>query len=343
VVAPAERTTSYDSPVTTTRSSTGLRRLPLVSEATIRRLAYASLATQAGIIVTGGAVRLTDSGLGCPEWPRCTTESWTSTPEMGIHGVVEFGNRLLTFVLGFVALAMLLAVVRTFTSHRPRRDLLYPSVFLLSVIPAQAFIGGITVWTNLNPWVVMFHFLVSAVLVGVATVLVRRAQRPALWEPQRVGVVWLERLAAVALVATGAVIYMGTIVTGSGPHAGDPDSPRTGFDLGVVTGFHAHAAAILLGLTIGLYFAARVAGSPGRTARAAGFLICVLLAQGIVGAVQYRLELPELLVAIHLAGAAVMVFASVDAWYATRWLPIDVTARVPAPTARQPHADVAAP
>lgn len=343
MAAPAKRTTTYDSPVTTTRSSTGLRRLPLVSEATLRKLAYASLATQAGIIVTGGAVRLTDSGLGCPEWPRCTTESWTSTPEMGIHGAVEFGNRLLTFVLGFVALAMLLAVIRTFTSDRPRRDLLYPSVFLLGVIPAQAFIGGITVWSNLNPWVVMFHFLVSAVLVGVATILVRRAQRPALAVPRRIGDAWLERLGMITLVATAVTVYLGTVVTGSGPHAGDPDAPRTGFDLGIVAGFHAHSAAILLGLTIGLYFAARVAGSPGRAARAAGFLIGVLLAQGIVGAVQYRLELPELLVAIHLAGAAVMVFASVDAWYATRWHPVDVTARVPAPAVRRPQPDATTP
>ncbi|WP_162448282.1 COX15/CtaA family protein [Phytoactinopolyspora mesophila] len=303
----------------------GVQRLPLASEATLRKLAYASLATQAGIIVTGGAVRLTDSGLGCPEWPRCTAQSWTSTPEMGIHGAVEFGNRLLTFVLGFVALAMLLAVIRTFTSDRPRRDLLYPSIFLFGVIPAQAFIGGITVWTNLNPWVVMFHFLVSAVLVGVATVLVRRAQRPALAVPRRIGVPWLERLGVVTLVATAITIYLGTVVTGSGPHAGDPDAPRTGFDLGLVAGFHAHAAAVMLGLTIGLYFAARVAGSPGRTARTAAFLLGALLAQGIVGAVQYRLELPELLVAIHLAGAAVMVFAAVDAWYATRWHPVRVT------------------
>ncbi|WP_166355148.1 COX15/CtaA family protein [Phytoactinopolyspora limicola] len=299
--------------------------MPLVSEPTLRKLAYASLITQAGIIVTGGAVRLTDSGLGCPEWPRCTDESWTATQEMGIHGVVEFGNRLLTFVLGFVALAMLLAVVRTLSSGRPRRDLLVPSIFLLCVIPAQAVIGGITVWTGLNPWVVMFHFLVSAVLVGVATVLVRRAQRPALYVPERIGIPWLERLALITLGATAVAVYMGTIVTASGPHAGDPDAPRTGFDLGLVTGFHAHAAAIVLGLAIGLYAAARVAGAPGRTARAAAVLLAVLFAQGLIGAVQYRLELPELLVGLHLAGAAAMVFAAVDVWYSTRWRPANAS------------------
>lgn len=287
----------------------------------MRVLAYASLVTQAGIVVTGGAVRLTDSGLGCPEWPRCTSESWTATAEMGVHGVVEYGNRLLTFVLGLVALAMLLAVVRTFGSDRPRRDLLYPSVFLLCVIPAQAVIGGITVWTDLNPWVVMLHYLVSAVLIGVATVLVRRAQRPASAVPERVGASWLERLGLFTVVAAAVTVYLGTVVTGSGPHAGDPESPRTGFDITVVTQFHVHAAVLLLGLSIGLYCATRLAGSPGRAPRAALTLVGILVAQGLVGAVQYRLGLPEFLVGVHLAGSALTIAATVDAWYATRWLP----------------------
>jgi cytochrome c oxidase assembly protein subunit 15 len=302
-------------------SPLGLQRLPLPSERTLRGLAYASLATQAGIIVTGGAVRLTDSGLGCPDWPHCIEGSLTATPEMGIHGTIEFGNRLLTFVLGAVALAMLVAVIRTFRSHRPRRDLLIPSVFLLAVIPAQAFVGGITVWTGLNPWVVMFHFLVSAVLVGVATVLVRRAQRPAGALPPRVGNAWLERLGLLTLAATAVAVYLGTVVTGSGPHAGDPDSKRTGLDVALVTQIHADSVLVLIGLTAGLYFAARAAGSPGRSAQAALVLLGVELAQGLIGVVQYRLELPELLVGLHMVGAALMVMAAVDAWHATRWHP----------------------
>lgn len=322
----------YDDVVTTTAtpaSTAGpsgvggrlIRRLPLPSEAVLRRLAVASLITQAGIVVTGGAVRLTDSGLGCPDWPHCTQGSLTATPQMGVHGAIEFGNRLLTFVLGAVAALMLLAVVRTLSSHRPRRDLLIPAAFLLGVIPAQAVIGGITVWTDLNPWVVMFHFLVSAVLVGVATILVRRAQRPLGAVPQRVGHPWLERLGLLTLVATAAVVYLGTVVTGSGPHAGDPDSKRTGLDVAIVTQVHADAVLVLIGLSVGLYFTARALGSPGRAARAAAVLVGVEATQGLVGLVQYRLELPELLVGLHMLGAALMVMAAVDAWYSTRWLP----------------------
>src|SRR5690606_28674646 len=137
----------------------------------IRRLAVASLVSQMAIVVTGGAVRLTDSGLGCPEWPRCTPDSLTSTPEMGIHGAVEFGNRLLTFVLGIIAALVLAAVLRTLRSHRPRRDLLVPSLVLLFGIPAQAVIGGITVWTGLTPWVDIHHYMCSAAHIGLATCL----------------------------------------------------------------------------------------------------------------------------------------------------------------------------
>ncbi|PSL04035.1 cytochrome c oxidase assembly protein subunit 15 [Haloactinopolyspora alba] len=303
------------------------RWVPLISEAALRKLALTSWITQVGIVVTGGAVRLTDSGLGCPDWPHCTEGSLTSTPEMGLHGAIEFGNRLLFFVLAAVATAMLLAVLRTFSSDRPRRDLVVPSVVLLTVIPAQAVIGGITVWTGLNPWVVMFHFLVSAALVGVATVLVRRARRPAAVPPRRIGQPWLERLGLLTLVATAVVVYLGTVVTGSGPHAGDPDAERTGLDVAVVTQVHADAVLVLVGLSIGLYFAARAVGSPGRAARAAAVLLGVEVAQGLVGVVQYRLELPELLVGLHMLGAALLIAAAVDAWYASRWLPATETVR----------------
>lgn len=296
-------------------------KVPLPSERVIRGLAIASLASQIGIIVTGGAVRLTGSGLGCPEWPRCTPDSLTATPEMGVHGLVEFGNRTLTFVLGFIAALMLAAVWRTLRSYRPRRDLLVPSVVLLLGIPAQAVIGGMTVWSGLNPWVVMLHFMCSAALIGVATVLVRRAQRPLGVVPSRVGSPWLSRLALVTMGAAYLVVYLGTIVTGSGPHAGDPNSPRTGFDVASVSQIHAHAVALLVGLTIGLYAAARALGSPGRLVAAASVLFVVELSQSLIGAVQYILELPEVLVGLHMLGAALLIAAAVDAWLASRWLP----------------------
>lgn len=298
-----------------------VRWLPLSSEATLRKLAVASLVTQAGIIVTGGAVRLTDSGLGCPDWPHCTAGSLTATPEMGLHGAIEFGNRMLTFVVGAVAFLMLVAVLRTLTSDRPRRDLVVLSAVLLGIVPAQAVIGGITVWTDLNPWVVMFHFLVSAALVGVATVLVRRTQRPLGALPARVGQPWLERLGLLTLVVTAVAVYLGAVVTGSGPHAGDPDSKRTGLDVAVVTQVHADSVLLLIGVSVGLWFAARALGSPGRAAAAAAVLLAVEFGQGLIGLVQYRLELPEVLVGLHMLGAALMIMAATDAWLATRWLP----------------------
>lgn len=277
--------------------------------------------SQIVIVVTGGAVRLTGSGLGCPDWPHCTDGSLATTPEMGWHGAIEFGNRLLTFALAAVAAATRLAILRTLRSARPRRDLIIPATVLLLGIPAQAVIGGVTVWTDLNPWVVMLHFMCSAALVGVATVLVRRAGRPNGAVPPRVGSPWLARLAMAALVATGAVVYLGTVVTASGPHAGDPDARRTGLDLAAVTHLHADSVFLLVGLSVGLYAAARALGSPGRVARAAGILLGVELAQGLVGVTQYRLELPELLVGLHMLGAALLVVAAVDAWLASRWLP----------------------
>lgn len=303
-----------------------LDSLPVPSERTIRGLAVASLASQIGIIVTGGAVRLTESGLGCPEWPNCTDDSLTATPEMGINGAVEFGNRLLTIVLGVIAALTLLAIWRTLRTNRPRRDMLAPAVVLIVGIPAQAVIGGISVWTDLNPWVVMLHFMCSAALVGVATVLVRRAQRPEGRRPDPIGSPWLSRLALATMAAAYLTVYLGTIVTGSGPHAGDADSPRTGFDVAAVAQLHVHGVTLLIGLTIGLYLAARAAGSPGRLARAALVLVGLELAQGVVGIVQYALEVPELLVGLHMLLAALLVVAAVDAWLASRWQPVPVVA-----------------
>ncbi|WP_230008148.1 heme A synthase, partial [Microbacterium sp. Bi128] len=147
-------------------------RLPVRVDKTVRRLAVLSLIGQIVLVVTGGAVRLTASGLGCPTWPRCTEGSLTTTPEMGMHGIIEFGNRLLTFALAAVAVMML---VYLWNLRKERRDLFLLALGLLASIPAQAVIGGITVLTQLNPWVVGLHFLVSMALVVLATLLVNRA------------------------------------------------------------------------------------------------------------------------------------------------------------------------
>jgi cytochrome c oxidase assembly protein subunit 15 len=296
---------------------------------TVRGLAVASLVSQVALVVTGGAVRLTGSGLGCPTFPRCTEDSFVNTPEFGVHGFIEFGNRLLTFVLAAIALATLVAVWRM----RPRRrDLLVPAVLLLLGIPVQALIGGITVLTQLNPWVVTLHFVASAVLIGVATVLVGRTREPA--GPVRpVGGgeagTWLRRMAGVVVALGYVVVYLGTVVTGSGPHAGDQTARRTGLDVESVSQLHVDAVMLLLGLSVGVWFAAKAAGSPGRVARAAGVLLAVELAQGVVGFAQYFSGLPVLLVALHMLGAALLVIAAVALLLSTR-------ERVPA--AEQPDA-----
>ncbi|MGB9375844.1 MAG: COX15/CtaA family protein [Jiangellales bacterium] len=291
---------------------------PATASRSVRGLALASLVSQIGIVVTGGAVRLTGSGLGCPTFPRCTDDSYVNTPEYGIHGYIEFGNRLLTFVLAVIALATLVAVWRA----RPRRrDLVEPAVVLFLGIPIQALLGGITVLTELNPWVVMLHFIASAALIGVATVLVQRTREPA--GPVRpigggVAGFWLRRLAWVVVAVTYVTIYLGTIVTGSGPHAGDDMAQRTGLDLESVSQLHVDAVFLLLGLTVGTWFAARAAGSPGRVAYAAAVLLGVELAQGAIGFAQYFTGLPIVLVGLHMLGATLLVVAAVSLLLSTR-------------------------
>ena len=173
--------------------------------------------------------------------------------------MIEFGNRLLTFVLAAIALATLVAV------QRPRRrDLVEPAVVLFLGIPIQALIGGITVLTELNPWVVMLHFVLSAALIAIATVLVRRTREPA--GPVRpigggTAGLWLRRLATGIVALTFVTVYLGTIVTGSGPHAGDEGAARTDLDVESVSQLHVDAVFLLIGLTIGIWFAARAAGS----------------------------------------------------------------------------------
>ena len=146
-------------------------RLPQRLTKATMALAVASLASEIGIIVTGGAVRLTGSGLGCPTWPKCSPESLTNTPEMGIHGYIEFGNRTLTFVLVVIAAAMFLSLWNLRGTHRSP---FWLSVGLLAGIPAQALVGGVVVLTHLNPWWVAGHFIVSSIMVAVATLLVVR-------------------------------------------------------------------------------------------------------------------------------------------------------------------------
>ncbi len=275
------------------------------SAAAISRLALANVVANGAIIVTGGVVRLTGSGLGCPTWPRCTEESFVTTPELAGHGVIEFGNRLLTFVLTAVAVALLVAVFRS-----PRRDLRPLAVLAFLGIPAQAAIGGVTVLTGLNPWTVAVHFLVSVVLTAVATVLWLRSREPGVGQPlvRRPIALLVGGIAAV----TAAVLVLGTIVTGSGPHSGDvdandvPTGDRMGFDIELVSQLHADVVFLLVGLTIALLVALYATDAPGRVRRAARDLLAIQLLQGVIGFVQYFTHLPVVLVLLHMLGAVLV-------------------------------------
>ena len=283
------------------------------SPSTVRRLALASVVANSVIVVTGGAVRLTASGLGCPTWPRCTETTYTPTAEYAVHGVIEFGNRLLTFVLTAVVVALLVAVLRT----RPRRpDLVRLAVAGFVGIPAQALLGGITVLTGLNPWTVMGHFLLSMLLIGLAVVLHQRTREGD--EPPRPTVApLLRRLSYGLLALTAAVLAVGTVVTGSGPHSGDPAAGRTGLDPAAVSQLHADLVFLLVGATVGLWVACAATGAAG-PARAALALLGVELAQGALGFVQYFTGLPVVLVGLHLAGACLVLVAAVRVVLSTR-------------------------
>lgn len=282
------------------------RMLAPPTRATVRRLAAASLVANILLVVTGGAVRLTGSGLGCPTWPRCTDGSFVAHDALGVHGVVEFGNRMLTFVLVVVALVTWAAAMR----FSPRRkSIRWLATVLLLGIPVQAVVGGVSVLTDLNPWVVSGHLLASLALVSTAVVLLRRVDeedrpaRPTVPRP----VVLLTRA---LLVVTALVLYVGTVVTGSGPHAGDAHSPRNGLTPSTVSQLHADLVFLLVGLTVGVWLAMRAAGAPERAQRAARWLLGLELAQGVIGFTQYATDLPIVLVGLHMLGAALIAAAA---------------------------------
>ena len=262
----------------------------------IRPMAWATLISNGALVVTGGAVRLTGSGLGCPTWPRCTDESFTPHGALDINTAIEFGNRMLTFVL--VAIAVL-----TFFSAwgTGRQDLRRLTVVLGLGIPAQAIIGGITVLTDLNPWVVSGHLLVSLAMVGLAVLLLRRLDQPASDSPggQFTSLAWA------VFGAAWVVLYVGTVVTGSGPHAGDAKAPRNGLDPLQLSQIHADVVFLFVGLSVGLLLALRLHGT-AEAQRAATWLLIAEVGQGAIGFVQYFTDLPVVLVGFHMLGAAII-------------------------------------
>jgi heme a synthase len=259
-------------------------------------LAIANLLANIGIVVTGAAVRLTGSGLGCPTWPRCSDASYVAHDELGIHGVIEFGNRTLTFVLAAVAVLCYLAAL----GARHRRATRLSLVVGLG-IPLQAVIGGITVLTDLNPWIVAGHFLLSMAIIMVCVALLDELR-----SPDRGAAPPLPRALAWATLAAGwVVLYLGTVVTGAGPHAGDTESPRNGLAPSTISHVHAIAVYVLVALTVVL-LAVAVRGGHRWLATVTGLVLVIELLQGVLGWVQYWLDLPVGLVALHMLGAALL-------------------------------------
>lgn len=286
-------------------------KLPTSVTRLVHGLAIASLVSQIGIIVTGGAVRLTKSGLGCSNWPNCVPGSMTPVPEMGIHGVIEFGNRTLTFVLLIIAIAFIVSIWRIRETHKSLYTLGW---VLLAGIPAQGVIGGITVWTKLNPWVVSLHFLLSGTLVILATLLVNRTaaeykKQQAEPTTKNIGVV-----AYAAWILSMIAVIMGTIVTGTGPHAGDANAPRHMFDTLLVTRMHTTPVYMLVLATIALIVLAHKTGGNARLRTSIWWLVGVILLQAAIGYTQHFTGLPIVLVLLHMLGASLLLASTTDVW-----------------------------
>ncbi len=277
--------------------------IPSAIDARIRVIAWLSLVTEVVIIGTGGAVRLTGSGLGCPTWPTCVAGSLVPTSEMGIHGVIEFGNRLMSGVVGIVAV---LAVVLLWRLRRERKDLFTLSIILVVGVLAQALVGGVTVLTGLNPFIVGFHFMASLIMVCISAVLVHRvyvAPGPRV----RVVPVAFAGLAHATSFVVALTVLMGVVTTASGPHSGDAAAGRTGFNAELLEHLHAWPGYATLVLTIVLLGASVRGKLPIRFFVLTLFLI--ELVQIVVGLLQANLGLPPVLVGVHMVLASILAAA----------------------------------
>lgn len=269
----------------------------------VRRLAWSALALQSLLVVSGSAVRVTGSGLGCPSWPRCTADSLATTAKLGHHGQIEFGNRLLAVVMEVVGVLLVLAVRR----HAPRLTRL--ALVQALVVPLQAVIGGVLVLSDLNPYVLIVHFLTSFPLVYCAAWLLR-----SLGTGDRVvSPPGLRAVTALLVVSSATVLVAGTLVTGTGPHAGDPKVERLPFDPLTVTRLHTDVVYVLVGLVLAVLVLTW--GTPLR--RFALLLAGLVVAQGSLGYWQYFHGVPPLAVGVHVAGATAVFVTAV-------WLQLSV-------------------
>lgn len=292
-------------PVTTT--STALTAPLTWAGRWLTPLAWATLVANVVLVVTGGAVRLTGSGLGCPTWPRCDAHALTPRQTLNVHSAIEFGNRILTFVLVAIAIATVVAAWRT--AHR------WLAVVILLGIPVQAVIGGISVLTHLNPWVVSVHLVASMAIVSLAVLLLWRISTEAaraatpLATPAAAPSPYARALAWATYVVAWLVIYAGTVVTGAGPHAGDEHAPRNGLSVLQFAQLHADLVSLFIGLSVGLVIVTYALKLGPLAQRAAWVLLVVEASQATIGWVQYFTHVPIVLVMFHMLGAALIAAA----------------------------------
>lgn len=296
-------------------------RLPLPSLRTQRLIAAAVLLSQALISVTGAIVRVTASGLGCPTWPQCFPGSFTPIPHAEvpvIHQAVEFGNRLITFAVVITAMLAVLAVTRA----RRRREVLVYAWLMPASTVLQAGIGGVTVRTGLLWWTVAVHLLVSMAMVWVAALLYVKVGEPDEGVVTTVAPKPLRQLTILSAVALSATLVVGTLVTGAGPHAGDKSPQRVvpRLEVEIVTLVHAHALFMVayLCLLVGLGAGLLAVRAPRLVRRRMAEVLGLVLAQGLIGLVQYHTGLPTVLVALHVAGAAACTAATAMLWASMR-------------------------
>ncbi|MFE6618632.1 heme A synthase [Streptomyces sp. NPDC008086] len=296
---------------------------------TVQRAALAALVMSVIIVITGGAVRLTGSGLGCPTWPKCTEDSLTATTEMGLHGAIEFGNRMLTYVL---CAAVGWAIIAARSEKPYRRGLTRLGWAQFWIVMSNAVLGGIVVLVGLNPYTVAAHFVATSALIAVATVMWQRTREGDTTPRPLVGKA-VQQLVWVLVGASALLILVGTVVTGAGPHAGDSSEvERMPVDWETVTKLHAVLAWIVVTLTFALWFVLKAVDAPKGPLNRTRDLFLILLAQGVIGYVQYFTDLPEILVGLHMLGSAVTWIAVLRVMLALRERPFDETA-IPAPAA----------
>lgn len=296
------------------------------------------------LIVTGGVVRLTGSGLGCATWPRCNGEDWTTTPEYGIHGLIEFGNRMLTFLLMVVTILAFLAIVRVVTPNQSFwevvkflfgkeakafkglrateyrfSDLYNLNLILLWGIILQAIVGGVTVWLRLNPWMVTVHYYLSAVMIVVAAIYLNRIFRyfgESVIAEQLSLTASLEKSSLlqihgwISAVLVAFLVFMGTVVTGTGPHAGDPETHRHAFDPVLVTKMHSFSVWAYCLTLLALFIMIAKFKYPKAFKFSATLVLLCLLLQACLGYYQYFNGLPIGVVEAHLTGSGLFIWAA---------------------------------